>query len=155
MADKKDGSGAQGQSAEPAGQAPQKKMSKKEAVRRALGVLGRTATRVDIKNYVKDHFDIEMTADHASTTKGEILREEAGKGKSTKKSNAPKRAEETTPPADESRAQAGAGAQGALTRPAGDNARSGIALDDILAVKDLVERVGPDQLRTLIDVMTR
>src|SRR5205823_5814646 len=70
MADKKNGAESRG---EP-GQAPKAKMTKLEAVRRALAELGDKAKRAEIKDFVKERFGIEMSADHISTSKGEVLR---------------------------------------------------------------------------------
>jgi hypothetical protein len=113
------------------------KISKKEGVRRALAELGNDATPSQIRDYAKEHYGLEMSASHASATKGEFLRAaERAAG-----SQAP---EPQAPPAEP--------AQPALAE-AGDG--RGIALDDVLLLKDLADRVGADQLRRLIDVMAR
>src|SRR5262245_398606 len=61
------------------GQAPEK-ISKQEAVRRALATLGNEAKPLVIQAHVKKAFALDMTTDHVSTAKGEILKKaRAGK----------------------------------------------------------------------------
>jgi hypothetical protein len=80
-----------------------------------------------------------MTTDHISTAKGEILRKAAGKGKAT----APKMAAAPRPQVQP------AAASTSLPKA------SGIPLADILAVKDLVGRLGAGPLHTLIDAFAK
>jgi hypothetical protein len=80
---------------------------------------------------VKGEYAIDMTTDHISTAKGQILR------KARKKKPA------ATKPA-EPHGQARAAPQ-----------RNGISLEDIEAVQGLVGRVGADGLKRLIDVLAR
>src|SRR6516225_8308864 len=54
------------------------KLTKQEAVRRALNHLGPEAKPTQIQGWIKDQFNIEMGRDHISTSKGDILRK-AGK----------------------------------------------------------------------------
>ena len=124
-------------------------ISKQEAVRRALGELGRDAKPTQMQGWIRDRFGIDMTTDHISTSKGHILRKEGGKGRRKGKGRvAPKG---PTP-------QAG-GPQGQpAPSPAakgGGTKEAGIPLDDILYVKALVGRFGPGQLHTLIDAFAR
>src|SRR5947209_698225 len=56
-------------------------MSKMEAVRRALAQLGREAKPLQIKDYIKSEFGIEMGADHISTYKGDILKKAGRRSK--------------------------------------------------------------------------
>jgi hypothetical protein len=57
------------------------------------------------------------------------------------------------------KAKAGAGDNKAFVQPkphaAGGGKEAGIPLDDILYVKGLVGRIGPEQLHTLIDAFAR
>ena len=53
------------------------KITKTEAVRRALAELGNDAMPVAIQGWVKDKLGVEMTAGHVSTTKGQLLRDAA------------------------------------------------------------------------------
>jgi hypothetical protein len=127
-------------------------ITKMEAVRRALEAMGRDATPTQMQPYIKDNFGIEMSADHISTAKGIILRKKkAGRGKGAKRPAAQGAA------AKEGEAKEGAD-QKTLVRqklaPAGGK-EAGIPLDDILYVKGLVGRFGPDPLHTLIDAFAR
>ncbi len=117
-------------------------MTKKDAVRKALEAMGQDAKPAALKPFIKDHFGIEMTPEHITTAKGEILRGKAGKDKmaAAKKPVAPKQ-----PAARPQEPQAAGASQ----------ARNGITLQDLQTVKDLVGRVGPDTLRSLIDLLAR
>jgi hypothetical protein len=98
------------------------KLTKNEAVRRALAELGKDAKPTAIQTWVKEQFRIEMSKDHISVCKGKMLR-----GKKL-----PARQAEAKKPT-----------------------AGGIVLDDILAVKKLADKVGPEQLRTLIDAFAK
>jgi hypothetical protein len=76
---------------------------------------------------------IEMTTDHISTAKGNILREAGVKAKSVAKKPA------TGKPQVQSATPA----------------KTDIPLEDILSVKDLVGRLGAEPLRTLIDAFAK
>jgi hypothetical protein len=104
-------------------------ITKVEAVRRALAELGADATPTQIQGWIRDQLGIDMNTDHISTTKSDLRRKAAGKGK----------------PAVQQASKAAADGAG--------NGKGGISLNDIAAVKDLVGRVGADQLRALIDVL--
>lgn len=103
-------------------------LSKTEAVRQALAHLGNTATRGQIKTYIKDTFDIEMHADHISTTKAEINRK-AGIAKAS-----PAKAVSAKLPTP--KATASAPRHTPAPKPAG------ISIEDILKLHDLIQRVG-------------
>jgi hypothetical protein len=111
-----------------------------------------------------------MTADHVSTCRGDILRQRAAKAKFAGAKSAAK------PSAETSVAGKASGAKATSTKPApaaaqtkllpasasahgvangSAKAESGISLTDILAVKDLVGRVGVSHLKTLIDAFAR
>src|SRR4051794_31513549 len=49
-------------------------MTKLEAVRRALAKLGNEAKPTEIQGYVKKEFNIDMSTDHISTSKGAVQR---------------------------------------------------------------------------------
>ena len=103
------------------------KITKKEAVRRSLARLGEDAMPADIQKDIRERFEIEMGTGHISTTKGELRREAAQKV--------------ATP--------------GATEEPATDAKRALVQMEDILALRGLLDRVGADRLKTLIDVMVR
>jgi hypothetical protein len=112
---------------------PKGGITKMEAVRQALGKLGKDASRPEIQKFVKDTYGLQMTLDHISNCKGE-LRKKKGAAKSAA----------AKPPA----------AKTELKKPAAPRS-NGISLTDIETVKDLVDRVGPDSLRKLISVLAR
>ena len=121
---------------------PEGKITKAEAVRRALRHLGKDAGRAEIQTYVKDELGIDMNLDHVSTARAEALRKMGAK--KAKAKAAPKTEEagkEAAPPAAKPAAKAAA--------------KDGILLEDILKIKKLVETVGPAELRTLIEVMSK
>ena len=119
------------------------KITKQEAVRRALAHFGKDGKPAQMQGWIKEQFGIEMSTDHISTAKGIILRKAGGKAKkSAAKKAAPKpqvqpAAASTSPP-----------------KPTGGKA-GGIALEDILAVKELVGRLGARPLHTLIDAFAK
>jgi hypothetical protein len=144
MADKKNGSEGAGGAQQ--GQSPPAKISKQEGVRRALAKLGKDAKPTAIQSFVKNEFGIEMSTDHISTAKGEIRRQAAAKAKKAAKKPAPPK------PAP---SKGGASPAPVARPPLAGNGRGGIQLEDILAAKALVERVGAEQLRALIDALAR
>jgi hypothetical protein len=125
------------------GTAPQKAqgrgMTKMEAVRRALGHLGNDAGRIDIQAYVKKEFNIEMSLDHISNYKGEIL-----KKKKRRKGKRAARPEEPRKEAPKAPAASGSG---------GGATRAGISLRDLQTVRDLIERLGREQVRNLVELV--
>jgi hypothetical protein len=147
-------------------------ISKMEAVRKAIAKLGRGAGRAQIRDYVKSHFGVEITADHVSTCRADVLRQLASKAKSAGAKAPPAKptpATSATPKAPAVRTvPAKAAPAAARTKPApavaaapshgakngSAKAAVGISLGDILAVKELVARVGSSPLKTLIDAFT-
>lgn len=107
-------------------------ITKKEGVRQALAALGTDAARVEIQNFVKDHFGLEVNPDHISSCKSEILKQKGKKKPAsathhvTKKEQTPKSA-----------------------------AAHSVSFDDLESVKDLVERVGADSLKKLIAMLSK
>jgi hypothetical protein len=120
-------------------------MTKMEAVRQALAELGKDAKPLQLRAFVKERFGIDMTADHVSTYKGQILRKQQGAGRALK-------AKAAKPPAAPN---AEPGQAAPTPQPKARGTAAGIGLGDITAVKDLVERVGADTLKQLIDVLAR
>jgi hypothetical protein len=111
--------------------AAKKNMTKAEAVRRAVAELGRDAERTELQGHIKTKYGIEMSLNHISVEKRKAL----------KKPAAAKR------PAQVSAART------AEPKPAAN--RHAVSLNDIAATKSLVERVGADSLKELIDVLAR
>ena len=112
-------------------------MTKVEAVRRALKALGKDALPAKLQPYIKQTFGIDMTTAHITTCKGDILR----KGR---KKPGPKPKVQPEPLVRQS----------APTPPPKPAAKNGITLEDIQSVKCLIGRVGPDQLKGLIDLLS-
>jgi hypothetical protein len=111
-------------------------ISKQEAVRRALAHFGKDGKPAQMQGWIKQLFNIEMTTDHISTAKGEILRKVAAQKAAAKKAAAPK------PQVQRAAASA-------------TPAKAAVPLADILAVKDLVGRLGAGPLHTLIDAFAK
>ena len=144
-------------------------LTKMDAVRQAMSKLGFDAGRAAIRDFVKARFGIEMTADHISTCKADILRRRKVGPKSVGPAARPAKsavgtANAVNGPVHKSTAAkpVTAAAQSknypATARVPEHEAKNGsaktgagISLKDILAVKDLVGRVGASQLKTLID----
>src|SRR4051794_21797275 len=110
-----------------------------EAVRRSLKKLGKNATPTAIQADVKARFGVEMSTDHISTCKGDVARKEREQKEAKKlAANKPQERPAQAPPAT-----------------AGTGRKAAIALEDVLAVKSLVDRVGAEHLRTIIDAFER
>jgi hypothetical protein len=124
------------------------KVSKVDAVGQALAELGQDASRDQIRGFVKDRFGYEMTPDHISNCKGD-LRKRAAKGKKAGKKQAAT-AKATQPAAAPTPARPAP----AAARVAHGKAPA-IPLEDILAVRALVDRLGAAPLKTLIDALGR
>jgi len=109
--------------------------SKMDMVRKALAKYGKDAKPTQIQDYVKKEFGVEMTADHVSNYKGKILRGEGGrkKAKSKRKAARPK-------------AQA---PKMAAAKPA----MASLSLKDVETTRALLGRIGPAQLRGLIELL--
>jgi septum formation inhibitor MinC len=119
-----------------------KKISKQEAVRRALKHFGNDAKPLQMQPWIKQELGIDMTTDHISTAKGDALR-------AARKAKAAKKAAATQPAAVPQRAAAKADAAPASRKP------TAVPLDDILYIKELVRRVEPAAVKTLIDAFTK
>jgi hypothetical protein len=146
-------------------------ITKMDAVRKAMAKLGWDTGRAQIRDYVKAHFGIDMTPDHVSTCRADILCKKSAKPKSVSANTPPAK-----PTAATSSAVKSANAKLTPTQPAptaaqtkpspasakvpaqvakNGSATAGIRLQDILIVKDLVGRVGSNNLKTLIDAFGR
>jgi hypothetical protein len=133
---------------ETAGQAKGNGRTKLDAVREALKEMGKTAKPLAIRDFVKTRFGMDINTGLISTYKKELAGKRKGKRKrrgakkhaaakaSTKAGAAPKAA------APAARTQAGKGGRS-------------ISLKDVAAVKELVGRVGAEELLSLIDLLAR
>ena len=149
---------ATGNGAAPATGRGYKTISKVEAVRRSLEKLGREAGNAAIQADVLERFGLVMTTNHVSTCKGDLRKAEARKA-GARKAGAKK---DAAPAAKTQPAKLAARVPQAAATPAttthsetSHGQRTAVELDDILAVKALVDRVGAGHLRTLIDVMSK
>jgi hypothetical protein len=102
----------------------QESISKMEGVRRALTELGNEAGNKDIQGFLKSRFGIEMDLAMISNYKSSL--KAAGKSAPTRKPSQP----------------AGQSASG-----------NGISLDDIRAVKEVIDKVGAEKVRQLTEVL--
>src|SRR5437660_1560452 len=105
--------------------------NKMDAVRQALGELGRDAQPADIQGFLKARFGLDMKANMISSYKSSLLRKGAKRGRPGRKpkgEGAP-----ASPPAR------GAGA---------------ISLRDLRALKELADRIGGTKLRELAELVS-
>jgi hypothetical protein len=129
------------------------KISKQEAVRRALAHFGNDAKPTQMQGWIKSEFGIDMGTDHISTAKGDILRKAGVKAKPAKKAAkaAPKaQAAKAAPKAQAAKAAPKVQKAGPPPKP---QPAGGIPLDAIISVKALLGRIGRDQLHKLIDAL--
>jgi hypothetical protein len=130
MADKKNGGGIP--------QATKEAISKMEGVRRALADLGKDAKPLQIKDYLKAKYGIEISTDVISAYKATI----AQKAKK-------KKAAAAKPPA------AAKPSMQPTPAPVPTNKTGGFSLEDIQTAKALLARVGAEQLQKLIDLLAK
>jgi hypothetical protein len=130
MADKTNGQGTPGPK-----RGRRTSPTKMDMVRDALAHFGKKAKPAQMKPYIKDTFGVDMSTDHISTYKGNILRKKGGR---KKPGPGPK----------------GAQAAVADTVHRGPGRRpSAVSFHDLNTVKDLLGRVGARELRSLIDLL--
>ena len=147
-------------------------LSKLELLRQAIKHLGKDAKPLQIQVHVKDTFGVEISTNHISAAKTEILRKMEGGAKPAPSTAAAKPAASKPsakpapkpaaqkPVAQKSAAQATALKTVAPARVVGHQAgngkkTTGISLHDIQDAKDLVGRVGAVQLRELIEMLAK
>jgi hypothetical protein len=102
-----------------------KKLSKMEAVRRALDEYGPDVKPLKIKDHLKKRYKLNISADMASTYKGNILRK-SGQSATIREPQAATSSRKAAEPA--------------------------LHMGDVQAVKDLADRLGTDQVRQLLDM---
>jgi hypothetical protein len=103
-----------------------------EAVRRILASSGKDTMPLEIQGLLKKQYNIKMDTATISTYKGTILRK--GPGKKMGRPNGSKN---------------GQTAVHSTVRASG----ASISIEDILAVKELAEKLGADRLRQLAEVL--
>ncbi len=124
-------------------------ISKKEAVRQALKKLGKDAKPAQLQPYIKATFGLDMTPEHITTTKSDLLRGKGNKGKTKGKQQSTAAKASAKPSSLPQTATAAASG----LRAGNGNAPGSIRLEDVEATKALLGRVGANSLRTLIDLL--
>jgi hypothetical protein len=129
-------------------------ISKKQAVRNALKSLGRMAPPAKIKEYVKTHHNIEMSTDHISNYKSDILKKHRRKKRAARKAAAMAHAGGAHAKAF---AKKKVKARKAAHRPSVAKAgrEATFSINDIHAVRSLTGRIGATGLKTLIDELSK
>jgi hypothetical protein len=122
-------------------------ITKKEGVQQALAELGKDAKPADIQKYVKEKLGLDISTSLAKEYKGDLTKAKPA----AKKPSAPKPA--TTKPGAKKPATSKPPAPKPPVRPG--PAASGIPLQDILTIKELVGRLGAKPLHTLIDAFAK
>jgi hypothetical protein len=111
------------------GQVHEKLTNKMEAIRRALAKLGNKAMPLEIQDFIKSNFDVEMTTKVISVYKSLLTRK---KGKPARK---PKEA-------------------GAVIQPTPQRARhEAVSFKDMRTVREISSRLGPARMRELVALM--
>jgi hypothetical protein len=105
------------------------RVNKMEQVRKALRRLGNDAKPKRIQGYLRKRFLLEMSTDMISTYKGSILKKQAGEGRE---------------------AQPEAVVEATTTT---ETASGGISVEELRAVKEVVDRIGADKVKQLVDVL--
>ena len=129
--------------------APKPTITKLEAVKRALAKLGKDATPSQMQPYIKATFGIEMTTDHISTSKGTLA------SRARKAAEAAQLAASAKKPAPAMPQSPAAASTPAMKAAPAKAANGAILLEDVLTAKELLDRVGADKLRTLIDGLAK
>jgi hypothetical protein len=107
-------------------------ISKMSAVRQAISDLGKHASPAAIQDFVKSRFQLSMTTGHISNYKSTILK---GKGKRR------------------GRPKSASGPRG-KPAPASRDRNVGVKVQEILSLRAMVGRVGADDLKALIDLVS-
>ena len=149
-------------------------MTKAAAIQQALVALGKDAKPLQLQTYIKDKFALDISPNHISAAKTDIVRKMTGAAKSAavpakaaaKTTTAPKPAATKKTVAPKPVSQKPVTQKPAAAKPqakptpapaaASNGAVSGsVALADVATVKALVGRVGATNLKTLIDVLAK
>ena len=117
-------------------------MTKADAARQAFGELGKKAKPLQVQALLREKFNIEMSTKAISNYKTALKNK--GKKKQAAATHAARPGAAQQPQAHAVPAPGGRG-----------KAAGGIDLKDILAVKELVRRIGADQLKSLIDILVK
>jgi hypothetical protein len=137
-------------------------MTKAEAIRQAIAHLGKDAKPLELRAHIKNTFGIDITTDHISAVKTEIIRKMSSGAKPApvkavaRTTTAPKLAakkQASKKPAAKELPAPAPQAKPAPTGASNGKASGTVALADVATVKALLGRVGPTNLKTLIEVL--
>jgi len=127
------------------------KVNKLEAVRQVIKTHGKETMPVDIAKFVKEEHGATMSVDMASTYKSTALKQLGLKGKGKRKGKrGPKPGWKTAAAASNGEV---ATAHVATTAPR--TSGGGITLEDISAVKKLVDQIGAEKVKQLAQVLAK
>jgi hypothetical protein len=115
-----------------------KRMTKQEAVRRALEAKGMDAKPVDLKPYIKQEFGFDMTPEHITTCKSKVVHAPKKGKRGRRKKPGPKPAVQPA----------------VVVLQTVKSSSGAISVEDLQALKGLIGRVGGDHLRTLIELFS-
>jgi hypothetical protein len=134
--------------------APATPISGVEAIRRAREELGPKATRSRIQSLVKERYGLDLTAKYVTDTVSKLR----SRGKKKKKKAKPAAAAAAAAP------RPAVAKQATQKKPAPPPARpvsqaskggASVLLGDLQEVQSLLKRVGPTQLRAMIDLLIK
>ena len=150
--------------ATPSKKAQAASITRTQAVTKALATLGKDAMPMQITGFIKDKFGIEMSNNAISAYKSEINRKAEKTNPASKRPTLKPVVKQATAPIAKKPTPAPA-AHKPVTSPkpqakpvlaTGSNGKAGVVgLDEIRAVKALVGKVGADNLKTLIDLISK
>lgn len=121
--------------------------SKKEAVRLAIMRLGLAASQKTVQDFIFSEYGLKITTNHIGASKTTLRKAGAFKGmRKTRRMVTAKIAGAIRPSSLPTKSEAVG--ETPATKPIKG---SGILMDDILAVRTLVDRIGIDRLHTLVD----
>ena len=132
-------------------------INKMDAVRQAMAKLGNSATRTEIQKFVKDSTGVEMNLDVVSSYKSFIAKDSKKSAATTPEAKPVAQQPVAAPKKRRKKRKSKKAApqpQAAVTTAPSSKA-TGIALSDIETVKELVKRVGVNNLKGLIDVFSK
>jgi hypothetical protein len=126
--------GKSGLMTKPAAPANGEQISRMDAVQKALAKLGNDAKPTEIKEFVQTKFGIAIETSTISNYKGDILKKAAGKSSVLRQ------------PADSSVSRTPASLAASP---------SGISTSDMRTMKELLDRIGAEDAREMIDILAQ
>lgn len=113
--------------------------NKMEAVRQAMNNLGPDGSPSEIQKFIKEHFDVDMTANMISSYKS-TLRGKAGLGGKRKKRGRPRKSDVEA-------------AAAVAAKPHTVSSHDSVPWKDLRTIKDIAGRIGKKNLRDLVDFL--